>query len=346
MQHPFLRNRKFLVSYSVFWLAVVGYCFVYLYFFRSLDAWFAATDAIVYQSVFALVGMGLWYPVFYITEYKTSLYNILAFHLISATVLISVWLLAGYLLMLFLPSGVAPYSSQLLPWRIGTGVFYYVILILIYYLIIYYDSYRENLVKESELRSLVKEAELQSLKMQINPHFLFNALNSINMLTLTQPEQASEMIVKLSEFLRYSISHKKDEKTTLDSEIANAQKYLDIEKVRFGQRLEARIAICAGCYQATLPNLILQPLLENAIKFGLHENTELTAIAIEAALIDHYLEIRVRNNYAPDTVPRRGEGIGLSNIRQRIALIYGRNDLVKITDHNHTFEVTMYFPQA
>lgn len=346
MQHPFLRNRNFFVGYLAFWVVVSVYGFAYLYYFKHFTIGYALADAIVYQTVFAFIGMGVWYPVFYISEYKTNIYNLLAFHCLSAGILLMIWFAAGYVAMMLLPGTEVTGTSELFPWRIGVGVFYYVILILIYYLVIYYDSYRENLVKESELRSLVKDAELQSLKMQINPHFLFNALNSINMLTLTQPDRASEMIIKLSEFLRYSISHKKDEKTTLESEIANAQKYLEIEKVRFGQRLETLIEICEPCYTDTLPNLILQPLLENAVKFGLHENTGLTTIEIVALRLDQFLEIRVRNNYAPDTVPRRGEGIGLSNIRQRIALIYGRNDLVKITDQNYMFEVTMFFPQG
>jgi LytS/YehU family sensor histidine kinase len=210
---------------------------------------------------------------------------------------------------------------------------------------IFYRNNKENQLKEAELKALVKESELNSLKSQINPHFLFNSLNSISSLTMTQPEKAQEMIIKLSEFLRYTTSNKEEKLTTLDKEISNITRYLDIEKIRFGKRLQVRQSVDDSCRDLKLPGLILQPLLENALKFGVYESTEESVIEIICSCNSSALSVVVRNKWDPDFQSNKGEGVGLKNIRSRLNIIYNREDLFKIRKDQYVFEVTIVFPQ-
>jgi LytS/YehU family sensor histidine kinase len=231
------------------------------------------------------------------------------------------------------------------PWRAGIGLLYYEVLILVYYLIIYYRNNKENLLKEAELKTLVKESELSSLKSQINPHFLFNSLNSISSLTMIAPGKAQEMIIKLSEFLRYSLSNKEEKLTTLEEEIGNINRYLDIEKIRFGKRLLVTQEVDHACRKFKLPGLILQPLLENAVKYGVYENTEESTVEIICTCNSSALSIVIRNAWDPDFQSNKGEGIGLKNIRSRLRILYNRDDLFFIRKDHKTFEVNIIFPQ-
>jgi LytS/YehU family sensor histidine kinase len=218
-------------------------------------------------------------------------------------------------------------------------------MILVYYLMIYYRNNKENKLKEAELKALVKESELNSLKSQINPHFLFNSLNSISALTMTQPEKAQEMIIKLSEFLRYTTSNKDEKFTTLDNEIGNINRYLDIEKIRFGKRMLIRQSIDDSCRKLRLPGLILQPLLENSVKYGVYESTDESVIEIICNCNSSALSVVIRNKWDPDFQSNKGEGVGLKNIRSRLRIIYNRDDLFKLRKDSNIFEINIVFPQ-
>jgi LytS/YehU family sensor histidine kinase len=210
---------------------------------------------------------------------------------------------------------------------------------------IYYRNNKENQLKEVELKALVKESELNSLKSQINPHFLFNSLNSISSLTMIEPAKAQEMIIKLSEFLRYTTSHKEERLTSLDEEIGNINRYLDIEKIRFGKRLLVKQTIDDSCRNLKLPGLILQPLLENALKYGVYESTEESIIEMICTCNSSSLSIVIRNQWDPEFQSGKGEGIGLKNIRSRLRILYNRDDLFIIRKDHHIFEVNIVFPQ-
>jgi two-component system, LytTR family, sensor kinase len=135
------------------------------------------------------------------------------------------------------------------------------------------------------LKSLVKEAELHALKSQINPHFLFNSLNSISSLTMTDPLKAQEMVINLSSLMRYSLKHDQVDKVPFSEELKNNQLYLQIEKVRFGNKFNAVFDIDDKCLNANIPNMILQPLYENAIKYGVYEATEPVDIITRKAFV-------------------------------------------------------------
>ena len=200
-------------------------------------------------------------------------------------------------------------------------------------------------LNETKLNLLVKESELNVLRSQLNPHFLFNSLNSISSLTISDPETARDMIIKLSEFLRYALRHSEREKTRFSDEIKNIELYLQIEKIRFGEKLIFEKEIGKGCEQGLIPNMILQPLFENAVKHGVYESTEPITIRMSCEGVARNMEIRIRNNFDSSQVSRKGAGIGLRNVRNRLMLIYGRDDLVQIHKSENEFEVKLQIPQ-
>jgi LytS/YehU family sensor histidine kinase len=154
------------------------------------------------------------------------------------------------------------------------------------------------------------------------------------------------MVVKLSDFLRFSISEKPDTSRSFSEELDNINKYLDIEKVRFGERLSIVNDVAKKCLDAKIPSLILQPLVENAIKHGVHESIDKVEIRITADCFHGYLKVQVENDYDEDyRKAQTGNGIGLQNIVQRLKLVYGRSDLFSVNKEGGKFIVTITFPQ-
>jgi LytS/YehU family sensor histidine kinase len=237
------------------------------------------------------------------------------------------------------------YWDATFPYRIGTGVFIYGLIILTYYLFVSLSNLSEKNAKEAKLESLVKETELKMLRSQINPHFLFNSLNSISSLTITDPEKARDMVVKLSEFMRYALSRKDEQPVTLQNELENLRLYLDIEKVRFGDKLTTEEIIEPGCLDLKIPVMLLQPLFENAVKHGVYESTESVRIITQANIIDGYFEINISNNYDPAPSLKRGTGTGLLNVTRRLELFYGNKASMKTLKENGIYTVTLYIPK-
>lgn len=209
------------------------------------------------------------------------------------------------------------------------------------------QDHKENEKRKAEAEKLAKEAELYNLRQQLQPHFLFNSLNSINALIGFKPEEARKMIHQLSDFLRGTLKKDDQHLTTLCDELQHLQLYLDIEKVRFGHRLQTEISCDDQCKEAFLPPLLLQPVVENAIKFGLYDTTGNVTVSIRGEIEDGYLVIIVQNPYDPQTAkPRQGTGFGLSGMQRRLHLIYTRNDLVETYVNDNIFTTIIKIPQA
>lgn len=199
--------------------------------------------------------------------------------------------------------------------------------------------------REQETLQLAKDAELFKLRQQLQPHFLFNSLNSISALAGSQPEKARHMIQQLSEFLRGTLKKDDQESILLQEEIDYLQLYLDIEKVRFGHRLDTIVTVSEDASKLKLPALILQPIVENAIKFGLYDTTEAVTISIQAEARKNGLCISVSNPFDTETSNvSKGTGFGLSSIQRRLYLIYGRNDLLKTETKENIFTCSIEIP--
>lgn len=348
MLHPILNKRSNLITYSVIWLIIVGINSLILLHFYDFDFSIALLESMTMNSLFAFLGIGIWYPVYYTDLEKNNFLNFITNHLASSSLAVGLWLWLSYIILTTTFAEVenyVAYMNKSIPWRIGQGFLQYTLMTLIYYLQIYYKNFKEKLLRESELKALVKESQLSSLKSQINPHFLFNSLNSISSLTMVSPEKAQDMVINLSDFLRYSLSSKNEKLTNFQKELKNIDRYLSIEKIRFGNRLSVEREIGEPCLRFYLPGLILQPLMENAVKYGVYESTDMSQIFIKASCSEDLLEVIIRNEYDPDFISKRGEGIGLRNVASRMKIQYGREDLMKIEKTDKTFEVRLYFPQ-
>jgi len=200
--------------------------------------------------------------------------------------------------------------------------------------------------RKQAAEKLSKEAELFKLRQQLQPHFLFNSLNSINALIGSRPEEARKMVQQLSDFLRGTIRKEEHQWVTLKEELQYLQLYLDIEKVRFGHRLSTRIECDTDPDDLKLPALLLQPVMENAIKFGLYDTVDDIEIRLMAAKEENNLVITVTNPFDPETSAPKGTGFGLQSVHRRLYLLFARNDLVSTDVKENIFTTTIKIPQA
>lgn len=206
-----------------------------------------------------------------------------------------------------------------------------------------------QLKRQGEAEKLAREAELYKLRQQLQPHFLFNSLNSISALVGTRPEEARRMIHQLSDFLRGTLKKEEEQQVTLAEELTYLDLYLSIEKVRFGHRLCTQIQCDQEAAACRLPSMLLQPIVENAIKFGLYDTTEGVTILIraEAQAGDNLLAILVQNPFDPLTArPREGTGFGLAGIERRLFLLFARHDLLQTKAEGELFTTILKIPQS
>lgn len=205
---------------------------------------------------------------------------------------------------------------------------------------------KENEKRKTEAERLAREAELYNLRQQLQPHFLFNSLNSISALIGRRPEEARKMIYQLSDFLRGTLRKEENEFVTLEDELNHLQLYLDIERVRFGHRLATEITKEDSCDTLRLPAMLLQPIVENAIKFGLYDTVGQVSITVVARCIQNYLELKIQNPYDPESsLPKSGTGFGLTGIKRRLYLLFARTDLIETRGENNIFTTIVRIPQ-
>lgn len=207
---------------------------------------------------------------------------------------------------------------------------------------------QENDQRKHDGEKLAREAELFSLRQQLQPHFLFNSLNSIVALITSQPEKAKEMVFQLSDYLRSTLRKDDQQLIPLSEEIEHLELYLEIEKVRFGHRMEVELHIPENLMDKKLPTMIIQPLLENAIKHGLYDTIDKVKISIEASLDSSMLTIKIINPIDHDNKVNnliKNSGFGLRSVERRLFLIYGRNDLLKTSTNKETFLAHLKVPQ-
>lgn len=347
MFHPVITNRLGQVTFAVWWIAVSAIHFAVFSFFYSIPYPIAAADSLISNTFYALLSLGLWYWV-RISDIETSKpFSVLINHLGAAALSITLIVFLQQYILSIIFSDNQEYINSLNGLILGraiTGTLMYALVVLIYYLIIYIQSFREKVSREGELKALVKDAELNWLKLQLNPHFLFNSLNSVSSLTITSPEKAQEMIIRLSELLRYSLKQSPDSMVTLDSELDNCIKYLEIEKVRFGKRLSYSINTTPECQSVKVPGMIIQPLFENAIKHSVAQSAEESIISATISMQRLGVEISISNNLPSEGISTSGTGVGLENIRRRLILIYGSSTLLAVNKTENSFTATLTIP--
>jgi two-component system, LytTR family, sensor kinase len=345
--NPILKNFRNFLVYLLCWFILVLLNFSLLFFSTEVGIKISIFDSIIYTLVLAGLGLSLWYPARYIHPEKTTTSKLIGTHLIGAIITSIIWLSIGYYLMNTFLTFTVKYENFIyntLPWRFFIGILFYALVTSFYYMIIYYTGFQERVIKESELKNLVTEAELRSLKFQINPHFIFNSLNSMSALTEIDPKRARSMILKLAEFLRFILATNEKEKNSLKEELKNIKLYLEIERVRFEDKFEYVEEIEDQCWSMEIPSMILQPLFENAIKHAVYETLDVVTLSLKAKAENNYLGLVLENNYDESSPPRKGTGVGLRNIEERLQLIYREAKLMEVNKGNGIFRVSLFIP--
>ncbi len=348
MKHPVLEKRSRFIVWWLAWLLMAAGQSSLIHFAYGATAGVAIGDGFVSMISFGALGLAIWFPLRYMQKSSNPVVTAISNMVVTGIITVVIWVMANRLL---LKSVVADKEAYEMFWsstvilRIASGVLLYSMIILTYWLFISASRLAEKAASESKLEALVREAELKMLRSQINPHFLFNSLNSISSLTITNPAGARDMIVKLSDFMRYSLSSRNDQPVTLHNEMESLRLYLEIEKVRFRERLVIKEDIEPECLSALLPGLLLQPLYENAVKHGVYESTGTVVINTSVKKEGENVIVSISNTVDPDSVvTRKGAGIGLKNVRTRLELFFRDEADLEVIRKEDSFTVTMKFP--
>jgi two-component system, LytTR family, sensor histidine kinase AlgZ len=227
----------------------------------------------------------------------------------------------------------------------GFGVLLYLLSIAGSYLLVTFERSRDAERRGLEGQVLAREAELRSLRAQIDPHFLFNSLHSISALTTVDPQAARRMTVLLGDFLRESLAVGAQSRITLGQELRLAERFLEVERVRFGDRLQ--VAIDAGGAEPYLvPPLLLQPIVENAVTHGVAHMIDGGLVRIAASATPLSVRIAVENPCDPDRPRRTGTGVGLANVRARLRALHGDDARVSATEGDGLWRVEVMLPRV
>jgi sensor histidine kinase YesM len=346
--HPIVKSKVLGIGYIAVWPFLLAMNVSLGYFYGSSEVGNLLVENGIPTVVFAFLAIPLWYSVNSCMSQRGAILFIFN-HLTTASITILVWHYISYNLILLLApqsSTATMASDQLIPLVIFHGVMGYALVVMSYYLYVYSRDLRNKHENELQLQQSLKEVEISMLRAQINPHFLFNSLNSISSLTMVDADRAQEMVVKLSDYLRYTVSQEKTAFVALSKEVENIHRYLEIEKIRFGTKLQYQFSISGDALVAEIPAMILQPLFENAIKHGVYESTEPILIETKAYMDNDILIVSIKNNYQQGAPMGKGAGIGLRNIAERLKLIYQNETLLHIKNENQVFEVTLIIPPA
>lgn len=342
-----LQDRRFLAYYIGLWFFTTTGLFLVLQATTGWSLAAIATDSVVSSFTLYLVLLSLWYVVRFSGGYSVQTPGKLAGTFLAALVLVAVWasIAMGLLeLITGFETGYAQFVKKTLWIRGLIGFLLSVIVNLLFYNFYLIAYSREAMERETQLKELMQRTELQALKNQLNPHFIYNSLNSISSLTLTAPDKARDMVIRLSDFLRYALKQDAMQMTPLEKELEYIDSYLQIEKVRFGAKLSYSLACDPELKNLAIPVMLLQPLFENAVKHGLQKSTRPFELTFETEKREGEVVLRVKNSFDKEFARFRREGVGLENIRNRLRLIYGNGNLLKLSTEEAFFIASLSLP--
>lgn len=227
---------------------------------------------------------------------------------------------------------------------IVTGLLLYLLWVTLYYVIIAVEASREAEARVMKASVLARDAELRALKAQVNPHFLFNSLNSISALTSSDASKAREMCILLGDFLRRTLGLGEKTAIPLEEELSLIRAFLAVEKVRFGARIQMQENIDEDALSVPVPPLLLQPLVENAVVHGIANLVEGGWIRLDVHAQNGDLAITVENSFDPEAPPRRKSGVGLVNVRQRLQARYGNRASFGVQKEGDCYRVALTLP--
>lgn len=342
------RNQGFIFFYASVW--IIFYLLYSLFLIRYMEI--PRTMAWIDAGLSSLMLAGLLLPMWFIIRYsggeQAFSYRLILHATTGLLVMIALWLFFSvYLLGLIFANqtGYLLFLQDSFLLRAFPGLLMGMVVFLIFFAANLMRTTREAAQRESKLETMIQKTRLLALKNQLNPHFIYNSLNSINSLTVTAPEKARTMIIRLSDFLRYALNQDATQLTTLRQELENSRLYLQIEQVRFGQKLQFEFRIKDEHLDSKLPVMILQPLLENAVKHGVQQASTPGAIVLTSNDTAGGILLRLVNPFDQEYTRFKGEGIGLENIRNRLRLIYGNGQLLQVHQQQGQFIASLELPQ-
>ena len=338
--HPLLTSRTNFLLYLAAWIPIGAMLGLVLSMSAQLN--WAETAAITapLTLVLAFVCLSPWYSTRFLPLGATPIWKLMSNHLLAAAVLTGAVLLLARGLAASFSGGFPDLGARFrpaLPVLGAMSILLYVLAIALHYALVAVQSSRESEV-------LAREAELKALKAQINPHFLFNSLHSISALTTIDPTKARDMSIRLSDFLRSSLRLGDRGTILFSEELALARIYLDVEQVRFGERLRVMEDIEAGCGDCEVPPLMVQPLVENAIKHGIATLVDGGEISMRARRSSDGMRFVIENPYDPEAPSTYRNGIGLANVRNRLEARYGNAARLEIEVNANRYRVVLWLP--
>jgi two-component system, LytTR family, sensor histidine kinase AlgZ len=346
--HPLLSPFNRFGLYLLAWAPLTA-LLIYLMARPGAMGWQDATLLMVPLClVYAFVCLSPWYSCKAAPLDSTPVQRLFLTHTLAALIVSLLWIQAGrfiasllsqFRLLQGIDAKFAAHSALLF----GPGFLMYTLAVASHYVILTLEESRAAQARVLETSILARDAELKALKAQINPHFLFNSLNSISALTSKDPARAQEMCILLADFLRMTLGLGEKALVTLREELDLLQRYLAIEKVRFGERLQVELHVETQAESCLLPPLILQPLVENAVVHGIAHRPEGGTIRISAERGER-LRLMLENSVDPDAPASRKGGLGLRNVRQRVETRYGRDATITVTSEEDLFRVVLSLP--
>ncbi len=346
--HPIITSARRFGLYVLAWQLPTAFITWLLMFSAHLTILEAVVLCVPLCLLFAFVSLSPWYTCRVLPLRSTPGWKLLVNHLLAAgaatlfSVSIARW--SAIAVVKRMSPTVYERIEPHIPFLFAVGMLLYLLAVALHYTYLEFEAARDAVKREHQARVLAREAELKALKAQINPHFLFNCLNSISALTAIEPASARDMCIRLSEFLRNTLRLGEKGSIPFSDEITLVRTYLEVEQVRFGSRLRVEQDIDSPSEQCLVPPLLLQPLVENAVKHGIAGLVEGGFIRIQAACVGQLLRITVENDFDPDCPPPRRSGMGLANVRSRIEARHGTRGHMSITVKGTLHRVDLVLP--
>ncbi|HEV8481096.1 MAG TPA: histidine kinase [Candidatus Eisenbacteria bacterium] len=347
--HPILSRPSWLALYLGAWIPVAALFGLALHYLAHIPAFEAWADANGLCAVLAFVCLAAWYPARAQPIAKAGTPGFLLTHVTAALFSSAMWLVIGRGWVAALEripgwQGAGARYNALFPGLFLVGILFYALSAAVHYLAAVVAASRLAEQRALELLVQAREAELRALRAQIDPHFLFNSLNSISALTSSDPASARRMCIELADFLRRTLVLGQRERIPLSEELDLAEGYLRVEQVRFGSRLRVERDVDEPALSAAVPPLLLQPLVENAVRHGIAQRLEGGTIRIEAKCEGARLRVSVSNPRDPDGQSRPGAGVGLRNVAGRLRTLFGADARLDATAGADSYLVRLELP--
>jgi two-component system sensor histidine kinase AlgZ len=347
--HPILGHFRRMVLYLAAWMPLAALLAYLLETTRAMSIREALALAFPLCLLYAFVCLGAWFPCRVTPLEHSSPSKLAVTHLVGALVATALWIFVARMLADELSEAAAFHGldrrfSAGIPLLVGTGVLFYLLSVAFYYILLGIEASRDAEARVLQASMLAREAELRALKAQVNPHFLFNSLNSISALTGSDPSKAREMCILLGDFLRRTLGLGEKSAIPLGEELSLIHAFLAVEKIRFGSRLNMMENIDPLALNVSVPPLLLQPLVENAVAHGIANLVDGGCIRLDVSLRNGDLSIVVENSFDPEAPLRRRNGVGLANVRQRLEARYGNRAKFGAAPAGTSFRVALEFP--